>query len=54
MDAFHIMIVMLVSGFLLLGIGFNNREQDWGVWLTGLGALAMFAPILFKVFIELG
>jgi hypothetical protein len=54
MDAFHIMIVLLISGFLLLGIGFNNREQEWGIWLTGLGALSMFAPLFFKVFIEFG
>ncbi|SHM59729.1 hypothetical protein [Phytopseudomonas punonensis] len=52
MDAFHIMIVLLISGFLLLGIGFNNREQEWGIWLTGVGALSMFAPLFFKVFIE--
>ncbi|WP_165496876.1 hypothetical protein [Phytopseudomonas dryadis] len=53
MDAFHTMIVLLVAGFLLLGIGFNNRDREWGVWLTGIGVLSMFAPLFFKVFIEL-
>ena len=53
MDSFHIMIVLLVVGFLLLGIGFNNRDHEWGVWLTGLVVLSMFAPLFFKIFVEL-
>ncbi|BBP85279.1 hypothetical protein TUM18999_50010 [Pseudomonas tohonis] len=54
MDNVHIMIGLLVAGFLMLGIGFSNREREWGVWLTGLGTASMFAPILLKMYIELG
>ena len=53
MTPLHIMIALLVAGFLLLGIGFSNREHEWGIWLTGLGVLAMFAPLAFKLFVEL-
>ncbi|MCY1379847.1 hypothetical protein D9M69_676080 [compost metagenome] len=54
MDNVQLMIALLVTGFLLLGIGFSNREKDWGVWLTGLGTASMFAPIVLKMYIELG
>ncbi|QZX82206.1 hypothetical protein [Metapseudomonas otitidis] len=54
MDHVHLMITLLVAGFLLLGIGFSNREKEWGVWLTGLGTASMFIPIVFKMYIELG
>ena len=53
MDDLHLMIVLLISGFLLLGIGFSNREKEWGIWLTGLGTASMFAPIVLKMMIEL-
>lgn len=53
MDDLHLMIVLLISGFLLLGIGFSNREKEWGIWLTGLGTVSMFAPIVLKMMIGL-
>ena len=53
MNHLHIMIALLLVGFLLLGVGFSNREREWGIWLTGLGVLVMFAPLLFKLFVTL-
>ncbi|MDO9624173.1 MAG: hypothetical protein Q7J46_09325 [Pseudomonas sp.] len=54
MDEVHIMIALVVTGFTLLVTGFSNRNQEWGVWLISLGMLSMFAPILLKMYWELG
>lgn len=53
MDHYHLMLVLLVSGFLLLGIGFNFRENEWGVRLLGVGVLLMLAPIALRVHLAL-
>ncbi|WP_286784463.1 MULTISPECIES: hypothetical protein [Pseudomonas] len=53
MDNFHLMIFLLVAGFLLLGIGFTFREKEWGVWMTGVGGLSMLAPIALGIYIGL-
>ncbi len=54
MDEVHIMIALLVSGFILLVIGFSQREHDWSLWLTGLGLLSMFAPLALRLYLGLG
>lgn len=53
MDHYHLMLVLLVSGFLLLGIGFNFRESEWGVRLLGVGVLLMLVPIVLRVHLAL-
>jgi len=49
MDHYHLMLALLVVGFLLLGIGFNFRDNDWGVRLLGVGVLLMLVPIVLRV-----
>ncbi|CAD5108494.1 hypothetical protein [Zestomonas carbonaria] len=53
MEHFLVMLVPLLAGFMLLGIGFNNREHEWGVRLIGAGALLMLAPIAVKLYLTL-
>ncbi|WP_177326826.1 hypothetical protein [Pseudomonas sp. ML96] len=50
MDAIHIMLVLLIAGFLLLGFGFNYREHEWGIRLMGAGVLVTLMPIVFRVY----
>lgn len=53
MDHYHLMLMLLVGGFLLLGIGFSFREHEWGVRVLGLGTLLMLAPIVLRVHLAL-
>ncbi|MFG0380121.1 hypothetical protein ACF8C6_04055 [Pseudomonas sp. zbq_18] len=53
MDSFNIMLALLVSGFLLLGFGFNYREHEWGVRLIGVGVLVTLMPIAFRLYLAL-
>lgn len=53
MDNYHIMIALLLAGFLLLGIGFTNRETGWGVALVWAGWLVMLIPIGLGIYVGL-
>jgi|LNFM01.1.fsa_nt_gb hypothetical protein len=54
MDEVHMMLALLVSGFILLAIGFSQREHDWSLWLTSLGLMSMFAPLGLRLYLGLG
>ena len=45
------LIILIGTGFALLGIGFNYRDKEWGVALIALGVLMMFSTITFKLYI---
>lgn len=53
MDPDHLMLMLLICGFLLLGIGFNYREHEWGIRVLGVGTLLMLAPIILGVHLAL-
>ncbi len=53
MDHFHLMLMLLMGGFLLLGVGFNFREHEWGVRVLGLGTLIMLVPIALRIHLAL-
>ena len=49
MDHYHLMLALLIGGFVLLGVGFNFREHEWGVRVLGLGGLVMLVPIALRM-----
>lgn len=53
MDHFNLMLALLIGGFLLLGVGFNFREHEWGIRMLGLGVLLMLIPIALRVHLAL-
>ncbi|MDG9929399.1 MULTISPECIES: hypothetical protein [Pseudomonas] len=53
MDQYHIMLALLIVGFLLLGFGFNYREHEWGVRLMSAGIVVTLAPIAFRLYLAL-
>jgi hypothetical protein len=53
MDEIYIMLALLICGFLLLGFGFNYREQEWGVRLIGVGIVVTLAPIAYRLYLAL-
>lgn len=54
MDHLNLMILLIVASFLLMGTGFNFREQSWGPALLGLGILAMISLLFYKLQIAFG
>lgn len=44
-DQFHLMLSLLVLGFILLGTGFNFRDKGWGVALMLLGAAVLLTTV---------
>lgn len=53
MEHYHLMLALLISGFLMLGIGFNYRKYEWGVVLLSLGVLLMLVPIALRIHLAL-
>lgn len=53
MDHYHLMLLLLIGGFTLLGVGFNYREHEWGVRIIGLGAVLMLVPIALRIHLAL-
>lgn len=53
MDLVHTTLLLLVVGFLLLGIGFERREQEWGLRLMGAGAVLILVPAALKIYLAL-
>ncbi len=53
MDPYHLMLLLLSAGFLLLGFGFNFRDHQWGMALMGAGILVTLAPIAYRLHLAL-
>lgn len=47
------LIILIGTGFALLGIGYNYRDKNWGIALIAIGVLTMFSTISFKLYIAL-
>ena len=48
-DALHLMLGLLVLGFLLLGIGFNLRDKGLGVRLMMAGTAVVLTTIGVRI-----
>lgn len=53
LSQFHSMMIPIVSGMLLLTIGFNFRERGGGVLMIWAGMLLIFGTIVFKILAKL-
>jgi hypothetical protein len=51
MDSMHWLLSLIVIGFVLLCVGFNYRDSNWGVGLLAVGILTMFSTLAFKMYI---
>ena len=49
-DELHLMLSLLVLGFLLLGVGFNFRDKGWGVALMMAGSAVVLLTIAARIF----
>lgn len=48
-DALHLMLALLVLGFMLLGIGFNFRDKGVGVLLMMAGSAVVLTTIGVRI-----
>ncbi len=53
MASMHWMLFLLVTGFLLLGFGFNYRNHNGGIGLMGLGIISVLSTVLYKLHLVL-
>ncbi|CEA03831.1 hypothetical protein BN1049_01250 [Pseudomonas saudimassiliensis] len=44
-DQFHLMLSLLVFGFILLGTGFSFRDKGWGVALMLFGSAVLLVTV---------
>lgn len=44
-DQFHLMLCLLVLGFLLLGVGFSFRDKGWGVAVMLSGSVVLLVTV---------
>ncbi|AJE22057.1 hypothetical protein HA520_07950 [Azotobacter chroococcum] len=54
MTSLETMVLLIAAGFLLLGVGFANRAEGWGVALIALGWLCMLSTVAYKMYITFG
>ena len=50
MESLHWMLLLIVTGFLLLGFGFNFRDSLIGVCLMALGIVVTLSTVLLKLY----
>ncbi|MFC2974291.1 hypothetical protein ACFOJE_19035 [Azotobacter bryophylli] len=54
MNELETMLLVIGIGFVLLGVGFANRAQNWGVALIAVGWACMLSTIAYKMYITFG
>ncbi|MNJ68721.1 hypothetical protein [Pseudomonas flexibilis] len=50
MESLHWMLLLIVTGFLLLGFGFNFRDHMVGVCLMAMGIVVTLSTVLLKLY----
>ena len=54
MDRLNLMLLLIITSFMMMGAGFNFREQRWGLALLTLGILSMLSTLFYKLQITFG
>lgn len=44
---------MMIIGFIVLGVGFNFRENEWGIRIMLVGTILMLVPIGFRIYLAI-
>jgi hypothetical protein len=53
MSSFHAMLVPILTGMLLLAVGFNFRDKNAGVFAMWVGMLMILATVVYKILAKL-
>ena len=52
-SAIHAMLLPIVSGMILLALGFNFRERNIGVFSIWAGMLLILGTVVYKILAKL-
>lgn len=53
MNEVHVMLTIIVLAFLLLGIGFNRRDKEWGVVMIAVGVACILGTVAYRIWLAL-
>ena len=53
LSSFHAMLIPILSGMIMLAIGFNFRDKNLGVFAMWIGMLTILATVIFKILAKL-
>ncbi|MBH8612480.1 hypothetical protein I4N56_017300 [Pseudomonas mohnii] len=53
LSSFHAMLIPILTGMILLAIGFNFRDKNLGVFAMWIGMLTILATAVFKILAKL-
>lgn len=53
MSLFNSMLIPILSGMILLAIGFNFRDKNIGVFAMWIGMLVILATVVIKILAKL-
>ncbi|MBV4484353.1 hypothetical protein HU727_001980 [Pseudomonas sp. SWRI153] len=53
MSSFHAMLVPILTGMILLAVGFNFRDKNVGVFAMWVGMLTILATVIYKILAKL-
>ncbi len=53
LSSFHAMLIPILTGMLMLAIGFNFRDKNAGVFAMWIGMLTIFGTVIFKILAKL-
>ncbi|WP_178114425.1 MULTISPECIES: hypothetical protein [unclassified Pseudomonas] len=53
MQAFHAMLIPILTGMILLAVGFNFRDKNVGVFGMWVGMLLILGTVVYKILAKL-
>ena len=53
LSSFHAMLIPILTGMILLAVGFNFRDKNLGVFAMWIGMLTILATVVFKILAKL-
>lgn len=53
MSAFHAILIPILTGMILLAVGFNFRDKNLGVFGMWIGMLLILATIVYRILAKL-
>lgn len=54
LNSLNWMLSLILTGFVLMGVGFSFRERNWGIALLALGSATMLSSIAYKLYLTFG
>ncbi|MHC8305165.1 hypothetical protein [Pseudomonas sp. PB3P13] len=53
MSSFHAMLIPILTGMILLAIGYNFRDKNAGIFAMWVGMLTILGTVVFKILAKL-